>query len=238
MSASRLIILTVMIMAIYMQISIAQNNYYLKAGLNTAKFRTEKIVSQRGITIGGGYDFHVSKIKNSFIAVELLYTTKKALLEDRTWPNGLYTYTAVVSGDLLLDFHYIEIPLKCGYQINFSEENDSNVKLFSGFTWNIQLVNKLSSENEKDTFMSDEEIKKFPFDYYLVDLDESSDFIPNLTRPFRLSTLDYIFGIQININLLNWEFRYSKAINETKEFTSSTLHDKIDAYTITIGYNF
>lgn len=216
-----------------MQISIAQNNYYLKAGLNTAKFRTEKIVTQRGITMGGGYAFHVSKIKNSFIALELLYTTKKALLKDRTVLQFKDVKYVGYIEDIEFNYHYLEFPLKYGWRINLSKNKE--IILFSGFTWNIPLYYR-GVEKIKHLFsIPRKELENQPYDYWVVDLDESA---PAILLALGKSTLDCIFALKINFNFLSVEFNYSRAIHETKEFSSLTLRDKIDTYTITMGYNF
>jgi len=215
-----------------------EKSRYFKLGTTISDFRNTDTEPRGGFVGGVGWCYNITNYShlNGYFNFELLYTNKKCDIKNKTWPTNPEIRDVVI-GDVCVNIGYLEVPIKFGCYLNL--KNNIKLMLFIGAIPSIGLKNLSKTKHKKYILLEPEERDQYNFDYERKELDDSNVSLP-------LSLLNHIDKSAISMNIgtkIKWvkfyiEFSYSKAISETKDMVSLTLHDKIDTYYASFGIYF
>lgn len=212
-------------------------NVYLLLGNSRSQFRHEGNTLKSGIVLGAGTGFNTGRVLcgTGFASLEVLYSQKRATAENKVWqmwsPDDRFVDYAV--GDIDMFVGCLEVPLKAGYCVNFGKK--WKLGLFYGASLSFPVHNNTKVRMKEVLFYDPDQIGR-KVDYWPREDDRDSqpiyDFvIDNIgNTSFSLN-----FGAIISWSLLSFEFRYSYALSDTKNFTHLTLRDQVDAYFLLMG---
>lgn len=205
-------------------LSNAQNTSYVRAGINYTTFRGEKTYLQTGSTFCIGYQWNDSRIarwfKASSLALEFLYTNKKAILKNKTIgaisPGGYLDI--VYYDDIYFSVSLIEIPLLLTYSFPVSQK--LKLQFHLGPDVSIAVKDKSKVKRRMIKSLEPNEGANFPFDY-----------IYNPGDPTILWSGGYLlnFGFCLSFSHFSFDIRFSPALSyEFVTIRSINMHETPD----------
>jgi len=212
-------------------------HYYLKLGKNTSQFRNDGTSRGDGIVVGAGLDYSANDrpFINGFANLEVLYSYKQAVVENKIWPANSTMESDYIIGNINSAIGCLELPIKIGYFTTIGKR--AKFKLFTGLSASVPIVNKTST-TVKDIIFYWPEKKKLKVDYELVELDHSENQLFNIIENISKTSLSFNLGTVLSYSFINIELRYAYAISETKDFISLSIHDKVDTFYMLLGIEF
>ena len=206
-----------------------QSKWQIKAGANSSYFvDAENSSSKIGYTLGIARKINISGDLD--ITVELDYTTKGAILYERTIrPFRPRDVVNIYSWDIHGNIGYIELPVLLSYSFPVYEEY--NIGLFFGPALSVPV--KELSEFKKVIFIEEYDPNNPGSPNYDYHLWQESVF-PN-------NTLSIIYNFGLNISYSNFfiEFRY--VLNNRGTYYFGELSDvnyEINTYQLLFGLSF
>jgi len=206
-----------------------QSKWQIKAGANSSYFvDVENSSSKIGYTLGIARKINISGDLD--ITVELDYTTKGAILYERTIrPFRPRDVVNIYSWDIHGNIGYIELPVLLSYSFPVYEEY--NIGLFFGPALSVPV--KELSEFKKVEFIEEydpDNRGSTNYDYHLWD-----------GSVFANNTLSIIYNFGLNISYTNVfiEFRY--VLNNRGTYYFGELSDvnyEINTYQLLFGLSF
>jgi hypothetical protein len=206
--------------------------FFIKAGKNISKFRNIDCKKGYGNLFGVGLGFEPNKrsLINGFGSIELTYIQKKAILENVSRPPNEWVRDSVVFSNYYMSYGYIQLPVKFGYLFRFL--NECKIKLFTGPSFDIAIINKSKAERIGRVDLKRNEngnYPDYPYDYELYDKE--------LPIIFVNTQLGYHFGALLEWRHVNFELCYS-AITNTNIVIGLNAYDTVDTISMSLGYRF
>ncbi len=220
---------------------LAQNKYYyLKLGSNISEFRNQETAMRKGLVIGAGlsYDAKDFSFANGFVNLEVLYTLKRAIIENKTWSTvpEIGVEPKGVIGDINSSLSYVEFDLKTGYCINVTKK--VKIGVFLGPAFSLPLVNK-SKKIYNDYFELDNNTK-LDYERYIPD-DSSIPIYLQIVDKIINTEFHFIMGAIMKWDFINLELGYSHALSDVKDLKNAIwldIHEKLDSYFFSVGISF
>ena len=198
---------------------------YFGVGTTSAALRSEGGKSEWGKFIGFGLEY--SKPSSLLLGIEAAYTTKKVILENKTWPSSWDPYNSGMSiGDIPFDGSFYELTAKIGYHIPIADTKAA-IKLFTGSSLSVQS-RYLSFFRASEGLDYDPEQGQYEFDYLRC---ESEGTVSNIL-------INGIIGMIISYKVFGVEVRYARSFTERSCIRGLTISDKLDTFYISLRYGF
>ena len=198
---------------------------YFGVGTTSAALRSEGGKSEWGKFIGFGLEY--SKPSSLLLGIEAAYTTKKVILENKTWTSSWDPYNSGMSiGDIPIDGSFYELTAKIGYHIPIADIKAA-IKLFTGSALSLQS-RYLSFFRASTALDYDPEHGQYEFDYLRC---ESDGTVPSMS-------IDGIMGLIISYKMVGVEVRYAKSYTERTCTRGLTINGKLDTFYISLRYGF
>ncbi len=194
----------------------AQGRPYFRVGTNLTAFRGEKTYLQMGTTLCAGYQWKKSRIakwfKASGLALEFVYTNKKATLKNKTIGGGLGYDDYVSYNDIYCSVFLYEIPVLLVY--DFPLNKKLRVQLNFGPAMSLALVDKSRIVRRRNEPLPLNKRTNYPFDY-VVNPGDPSIFTSGgylLNFGFGLSSTHFSLNIRFS-PALSYEFVTIRAVD-------------------------
>jgi len=233
----KLVFLIIIIMSSNSIIYPQTKHYYLKLGKNTSQFRNDRTSRGDGIVVGAGLSYSTNNLSfiNGFANLEVLYSYKQAVVENKIWPASSIMESDYKIGNINFSIGYLELPIKIGYYTAIGKR--ATLKVFTGLSASIPIVNKTST-TVKDIVFYWPEKKKLKVDYKRIELDHPENQLFNIIENISKTSLSFNLGTVLSYSFVNIELRYAYAIFETKDFIDLSIHDKVDTFYMLLGIEF
>ena len=220
------IIFILFILILFQNNGYPQNNWQIKAGPDFSYFvNAENSSSKIGYILGIARKMDV--YADLDIIVELDYTTKGAILNDRKIrPVASSDPFNAYSWDIIGNIAYVEMTVMLSY--SFSVFKEYNIGLFLGPVYTMAV--KDLSEFRKVEFIEEYDPLNPSTTDYDYHFEQESGFVR-----YNISTI-YNFGLNISYSNFFFEFRY--VLNNKGNYSFGTLRDvhyEINTYQFLLG---
>lgn len=211
-----------MLMALLAGNALAQGGYTIKVGGNYSSFRGQGSERDLGFVLGIGREWKISK--RTGLALELIYTAKKAVLRNKIVSSLFFWYNGSAV-DIYSDIRYFEIPLMWKYYLPVKKS--LSIELYAGPSFELAIKDRSKQERL--------------YNIYTPQLDFKYDYVfARDPAPLWMGSSGFNVngGIALGWSAFTVELRYSRALHDVEVITGTVMRENLDFLQLLIGLKF
>jgi Outer membrane protein beta-barrel domain len=213
-------LLLAILMALLVGKAMAQGGYTIKVGGSYSSYRGQGSTPDWGFASGIGREWKISKRMG--LALEVIYTAKKAVFRNKTVAHESYWYFGDAF-DIYSDIRYIEIPFAWKYYLPVRK--NLLIELYVGPSLELAIRDKSKMKRLYGIYTPQ---RDFRYDHVFSQDDNPW---PWLGR----SGFNVNGGIAIGWSVFTVELRYSRALHDVDVISSIAMYEKLDFLQLLIG---